>query len=334
MNDTILNELLVAAREHAGGEGTEPLRRLSNAFLTRARADPTMLKAAAEALPTLPPAAAAWIAVLLGAAIETGTGVELTAPGIVRVFLSWLPKLPTPPPVKYEEGVELPEPTPEQAPWLEAFPDFCRSVVSHLARMPEQRTALARDEDLLARLERLEPYTHGATWVREMLMRSSGTLIILHAASGRGFKLHYRDVARCFHLFSLIQIAIGTRLPDGREPDPAVVAAVRGDSRENVSDVAWWHYGDPRSKAANLQASIWGEAMTRSIPVVNGAQVMLLWPPLLQSRSWSHAFFGPHLDALPADVSIEEELSPESVQSWLETLGVKSRSHRRWWWPW
>jgi len=200
--------------------------------------------------------------------------------------------------------------------------------------MPERREALAGDEPLLARLEALEIYTHGATWVREMLLRRSGTLIVLHPASGRAFKLRYTHVARCFHLFSLIQIAIGTRLPGGREPNPAIVAAARGDSHDAVGDEAWWHYGDPRSKTANLQASIWGEAMTRSIPVIDGVQVILLWPPLLQGRGWSHGFFGPHLHALPANVTIDEELSPESAQSWLETLGVRERPRRKWWWPW
>jgi hypothetical protein len=48
---------------------------------------------------------------------------------------------------------------------------------------------------------------------------------------------------------------------------------------------------------------------------------MLLWPPILESRSWS-TNFGPHLEALPADVVVEEELSLAESRAWLQALGL------------
>lgn len=50
--------------------------------------------------------------------------------------------------------------------------------------------------------------------------------------------------------------------------------------------------------------------------------MLLLWPPLLGSRSWDSGFFGPALEALPPDVIVEEELSPEACQRWFATLGL------------
>lgn len=333
MHDAALEELLNASRDHAGGEPSETLRRVTRDFLGRARSDVSILKTAAEALPTLPPAGAAWLAVMIGAGIERGQSADLTTPAILECFRSWLPRLPTPEAAEGETRI-FPEPTPEQVPWLAAFPQLCQSVVSHLARMPEHRKKLAEDLELLNRLESLESYTHGASWVREMLLRSSGTLIVLHPPSGAGIRLRYENVATCFHLFSLLQTAIGTRMTGGREPDAAIAAAARGKSSDKVSDEAWWHYGDPRSKTADVRASIRGEALVRSIPTVNGVQVMLLWPPMLESRSWDGAFFGPHLDALAADVVVEEQLSPDSCQAWFKALGIRAGPRRKGWWPW
>ncbi len=44
--------------------------------------------------------------------------------------------------------------------------------------------------------------------------------------------------------------------------------------------------------------------------------------PIMQSRSWDRGFFGPHPQALPANVVVEEELSGGSAREWLEALGI------------
>jgi hypothetical protein len=335
MVDAILNELLNASRDHSDGdEPGETLQRATRAFILRSRAYPPALRAAAESLQTLPPAGAAWVAVAIGAVIEGSPGVELSAPPLIECFLSWLPQLPVPSAADIE-GEDDPKPTPEQEPWVAAFPELCRAVVSHLARMPELRAKLAADQALLDRLAALEHYTIGAAWVREMLMRSCGTLIVLHPPSAIGLRVRYNNVAACFHLFSLLQTAIGTRIPGGREPDALVSAVARGKKHEKVMDHAWWHYGDPRSKTADVRKPIWGEALVRTIPIVNDQQVMLLWPPILRGRSWDSSFFGPHLEALAADVVIEEKLSRHACHEWFEALGVRENAPRRkWWWPW
>ena len=48
--------------------------------------------------------------------------------------------------------------------------------------------------------------------------------------------------------------------------------------------------------------------------------VMLLWPPVLGTRSWNAGFFDPHLAAMPADV-VERQLTPDEVDAWLTRFG-------------
>jgi hypothetical protein len=326
MADAVLEEFLNASRTHAGGDPTEELRQATRALLLRAKTDPSILRAAAEALPTLPPLGAGWLAIVLGSAIESGQSAELSAPALLQFLRSWLPRLPKPEITQDEDGEEIesfPDPTPEQEALFEGLPRVCQGLVAHLARLPDERETLVEDLEFLERLADIEGYSNGPGWVREALLRSSGTLIALHPPSGSGLKLRYENVATCFHLFSLLQTAVGTRMPGGRQPDPAIAARARGQTDDDVYDEAWWHYGDPTWKTADLHHSIWGEGLVREIPVINGSPVMLLWPPIMESRSWDAGFFGPHLQALPANVAVEEELSPESCQAWLRTLGIK-----------
>ncbi len=326
--------LLNACAGYAGGDPTDSLRQLTGQFLVRARSYPSDLSLAAEALKTLPPRGAAWLAVAIGAAVEDGGDAGLATPAVVDLFLSWLPRLPVSQRTDAVPAPAPPAPTPEQASLLEAFRELAPAVVSHVARSPATRERLSHDIALLDRLEVLEDYTAGAAWIRETLLRSSGTLIVLYPPGEMGFRLRYENVATCFHLFSLIQAAIGERIPGGRKADPAVVASAKGKSRDAVTDEAWWHYGDPRSKTADPRRSIWGEALVREIPIVNAERVVVLWPLMVASRSWNSAFFGPQLDALAPDVVIQEALTVEECRAWLEALGIGKGGRRRRWWLW
>lgn len=206
------------------------------------------------------------------------------------------------------------------------------AVVAHLARMSETREALAHDDSLVKQLEYLEWFSHGAAWVSQAILRTSGTLVVLYPATAQGLIVEYSNVARCFHLFSLLQSCIGRRLPGGKEPDPVVAAAARGESNEPCSDSAWWHFADSWSKTPEFSASIWGEALVRSLSIVEGRQVLLLWPPILKSRSWDSGFFGPHLAALPSNATVQRTLEPEECNQWLATLGIQPAPSpkRRW----
>jgi hypothetical protein len=326
----VFGALATASRGWAGGTPSGGLLRATRAFLTGAADDHDLLGEAAAALPGLEPGAAAWIAVACGTVVEQGAPAEYTGPAVIDLLMSWLPEFP-----QFADSDERPpEPTPEQAALFTLFRFLCQSAVSHLARLPSHRRNLAQDQPLIDRLGDLQCYSHGAVWVREALLKSSGALVVLHPPSGVGLRANYSNVANCFHLFSLLQTAVGNRMPGGREPSEAVGRVARGKSTEVVSDEAWWHYGHARSMKPELTASIWGEGTTQQLPVFDGVQVLLLWPPILQSRTWDGNFLGPHLDAMPADLVVEKELTPEESRAWLARVGLDPAQRKRWWRFW
>ncbi|MCL2715645.1 MAG: hypothetical protein FWD68_13930 [Alphaproteobacteria bacterium] len=325
MMNPVVIDLLNEARHYAGGEPSPALRRCSGAFLRRIKANPEILQAAAEAIETLPSAGAGWIALVLGTGVEEGADPAGAMPALERWLRSRLSRLSTPGINEDEEGEEEEvclEPTPGQEELIEALESFCQGFVAHLAAMPAERKKLSEDRRLLRRLTTLGGISYAVGWVLEALQRRSGSLVVLHPPTGAGVKLRYENVARNFHLFSLLQVALGTRLPGGRPPDLKIAAAARGETSDEVLDCAWWHYGDPRWKTPEIGGLIRGAGLVTEIPVSNGSRVLLLWPAIVGSRKWNAGFFSPHLDALPANVVVEGDLSPDSAQEWLKTLGV------------
>lgn len=329
MADGHMKEFVEACRDRRGAEVTSALRDATAMFLADAAEDPALLGEVASMLDRFRPAAAAWVALTLGTSVERGSDPDLTGPALLSYFQSLLPLLPT---TVEDSSNSSPDTSPEQVAMLEVFPQLCQAVVAHLARMPERREILARDQVQLDRLQELEDFGWGAAWVREAILKTSGTLVALHPQSGRGVRLKYANVSNCFHLFSLLQTAVGRRIPGGRRVSPVVASAARGKNDEPIHDQAWWHYGDPRSPEPKVSASIWGEALVRTIPVVDDVQMVLLWPPLLASRGWDSGFFGPQIEALPSDATIERALSRQESNTLLERLGINGL--RKWWRLW
>lgn len=321
-----LSELAATSRHWAGDGPTGAMLSAMRAFVSAASKDDPLVREAAESLATQPAGSAAWIAVACGTMVERGTAAEVSGPAVLELLRSWLPNLPT----AEQEGSEPPEPTPAQKRLLAPFQFVCQSAVTHLARLPAQRELLGWELPLLERLSELSGYTAGAWWVHDALVKTSGTLVVLHPPSSTGLRLTFTNVSNCFHLFSLLQTAVGTRVPGGRDPDETIAWVARGKSSEPVTDFAWWHYGNPESATAELRASIWGEGLVREIPRVKGEQVILLWPPLLQKREWDAGFLGPHLEAMPADAVVERMLSATETGEWLEALGI-GRQRKPWW---
>jgi hypothetical protein len=265
-----------------------------------------------DALRTLPPIGAAWIAITLGSAVERGLPPKASATAVVGLMRRWLDSMQPD-----EDGEnELPPDVVEPFGWLG------QSVVAHLAREPDLRGRLAAEADLLERLVQASGQTPGALWVHELLLRRSGELVVLHVEARRGLVLRYENVGRVFQLFTLVQGAIGTRLPGGREPDEELVDAAMGEGQTSHGDSAWWHYQDHSAKERHFMSSLWAEWSVADIPELDGARVLVLWPPILGGRHWGSDFFGPALEAAPSRVTLERELDAAEAAAWFGRLGI------------
>ena len=171
----------------------------------------------------------------------------------------------------------------------------------------------------------MEHLSTGAVWVLQLLRQRSGQLVVLNIANKKGVVVCYENISNCFHLFTLLQAALGPVMPDARTVSEHLLDIARGESEENGHDEAWWHYGQAYVPEPTVAASVWGELGPDSISSIDGWQVLLLWPPILPSRSWDTSFFLPILHARPPKVEVMEVLSPSDVEAWWVRLALPSR---------
>lgn len=307
----VVDELLAQCAECTTTHPAPPLRAATGAFLRWVREQPGIPAALLEALPRLPPHGASWLAIALGSAIEAGAPAETSGRALVALLRTRLAAI-----AAHDTG--------PQDEIVIAMPYLCQSVVAHVARLPALRSELADDDALLAALHDAEALTHGASWVHQLLVRTSGELVVIHAESRRVLALAFSNVGSAFHLFTLLQGAIGTKLPGGRVPSRAMVDAAEGHaSGATEQDEAWWHYQDHQLAEPSIVHSIWAEHFVRDLPRLDGALVLVLWPKILGARLWGADFFGPALEAAPPSVRLERELDRAEAEAWLARVGIR-----------
>ncbi|MEZ4371868.1 MAG: hypothetical protein AB7K71_13725 [Polyangiaceae bacterium] len=335
MADALIEALLTAAEaaptramlagESLGTPEEEALVAASSQLASAFHRGDTLRPELSERLASLPPHTAAWCSILLGAAVEDGAPAAVSVEGLLSCLDSWLEQLPRFP----EDEEPMLEDDDELI--VDALPGLCQALVSHLAALPERRRELLHDEAMVERLDEVVSLSVGAFWLLEALKRSSGDLIIVHVPSRKGLELRYENVSNCFALFSLIQNAVGKQLPGGEAPRPDLSMWLlhRDGMPFEGTDHAWWHYGSPLSPEPDLTNSVWGEMLVQELPTFPAldapgpeTRVILLWPPLLQSRTWDAGFLTPHIGQLPASVELVSELSTEDCEAWLGRLGI------------
>jgi hypothetical protein len=310
----LVGNVLAAACTQSNGPFCDALRDALNALARSGSLAEGRRAVASQLSKVTSPVGAGNLAVWLGAGVEAGIDPEPTALPILDAMLRWTRTLQT-----TSEGELAPDQL-RAAETLAGLEELGQGLVAHLARSPSHRTYLQAREDWTAELERVEQLTPGSGWVLELLRKRSGQLVVLHVEQRRGFRVTYENLSNCFHLFTLLQAALDGKVPDARAAEARSLAVARGEAFEAASDSACWHYGRGDVSEASFAGSIWGEGSPSEIPQIDGTQVLLLWPPLLGSRSWDAGFFGPYLQAMPPSVVISEELTAEQVDAWWAKL--------------
>jgi uncharacterized Zn finger protein (UPF0148 family) len=323
--------VLAAANEHVDQHPSEKLRSALNAIagLPEVERSEAVTKIA-TGLPTIDnPSGAGILAVWLGAHVEKSGDPTKTAASVLETLLRWSRSIPEMP-----EDETPPELAPDLADGLEMLG---RSMVAHLSRSKTLLTEIRGREDACAVLAKAEKWSPGPMWVMEILRQRSGELVVLHGQEWKGYRVVYQNISNCFHLFTLLQGALDGIMPGSRHASAQTLAIAKGEQLEECHDEAWWHYGQASSREPTLVTTVFGEGSPDSIEQHNGEQVLLLWPPLLQGRSWDGGFFSPTLEAAPPSVTIKCELSVEEVGEWRTRLGLPEAVRPRgkpWWKFW
>ncbi|MEL7499713.1 MAG: hypothetical protein AAFN77_19070 [Planctomycetota bacterium] len=300
------------------GRPDEALIRATNEYMEAREPGSPIPAELIGGLKSLPIQGASWLAILFGSAVEQGRDPMLTAPAMWDAFCHRLDQFPP----TVNESVDLPEMNDRQEVLAEGMAPFCQGMVAHLARAPGLVQQISSDQAIRERIRFLQNYSHGFTWIDEILARDSGNVLLLHAESRRAVLMEYQNVGNCFHLFTLIQGAIGEKLPGGQVPNETLLAAARCEVELDEGDEAWWHYGSPNSTEPDMIASIFGEASVSSIPEIEGQKVMILWPKIMESRGWGAGFFGIPIEASPPNAQLQHELSPDEAEQWFKRLGL------------
>jgi hypothetical protein len=249
---------------------------------------------------------------------------------VISSMIDWSRRVPdSPDDGPTDQDAEIPEIDPDLVRCLEMLG---QSAVAHLSRDTDLLGSL-RSDDLAHRiLEAAANWSAGPMWVMEVLRQRSGELIVLHGVEAKGYRVRYLNLSNCFHLFTLLQCAFGKNMmPGGKKPVVSTLAVALGKGNEMVHDQAWWHYGQGTSPSPALASMVFGEATLDSIETIEGEQVLLLWPPILESRGWDGGFFSPLLAATPPSVRIVNELDLAEIEEWRERLKLPVLPKRKWW---
>ncbi|MFZ1387374.1 MAG: hypothetical protein WBP46_12380 [Thiolinea sp.] len=266
--------------------------------------------------------------VFIGANVEEQLNPELTLAYLFNHFIRQIQTIPRLANAEdldeetYERALQsLPEPSSELTYGLQLMG---QGLVAHLGFAPQLRQALAANTELLQLLEATEDKSHGIAWVLEVLKQHSDELIVIHAEERVGFKVRYANLANCFHLFTLLQAELSELMPGARALNELAVQVARHLSSDDTKDEAWWHYGSCLSAEPQITLSIWGEMSPKYINKLDQQQLILLWSPILATRTWDSGFYHPFIEVCPPKVEVLESLNAEDVEFWLAKVAAQT----------
>jgi hypothetical protein len=249
----------------------------------------------ADSLPTISAAVGAGaLSMWLGAEVKNGGNAAISIQPLMTTLLKWTSDWTAGEPNR-DEGITF----------------VARAVVAHLVADDSVLRLYSADSELIESLEATETNSPGPAWVLQLLRQRTGSLIVIHAEQRGGVHVRYENVATNFHLFRLMQESLVGKMPG---------APSRASSAEGF-DVAWWHYGRGDVNSPRLEGSVWGEGSPDDIPLIDNARVLLLWSPILASRSW-HGFVGPVIESAPSRLTIEAQLTSVELDRWRAVLNL------------
>lgn len=331
-HEDLVDRVIIAANLHHGTDCEDDFRNALIAIGDHASRERARLLIAKRLSEVTSASGAGFLAVWLGAGVEGGDDPNLTGHHILDSLLHWAGLVETLPGDVDSEDTDKLQFDSEIVIGMEMLG---QGLVAHVSRSQSLLHDMAKNADVVSELERVEDVSAGPMWVLELLRKRSGTLVVIHVEQRRGVRVSYQNLSNCFHLFTLLQAALSkVRMPGAKRVPSTLLAAANGETNENCHDSAWWHYGIGTCSKADLDGSIWGEANPDSIPKIDGEQVVLLWPLIMNSRQWATGFFDPFLHASPPTVTVTSELTEAEVKQWSTRLKLPAIAKRPWWKPW
>lgn len=310
---------VLACNDAEASENPDHFREAIHALLYGCKAlqeDP--VQAVLSALPQITvPRSAGMTAVWLGAAVEGGKDPKVSYASVRQILERLMSDII---PATEDCAMRAADDV------LEAVQRVAMSMVAHLSASEALYQEFRQDTGLIRKLEQIEHGSAGAMWLMQMARQCSGELVVLNVVQEEGALVRYANLSNCFHLFTLLQGALSRWLPLKERPSATLIDQARGRELEmdDGQDHARWHFGQAAFPMRELRGSVWGEGSPMEIGSVDGQQVLLLWPLILQSRSWDGGFFTPFLDRSLPDVQVIRDLTAGEFESWRTRLQLPS----------
>jgi hypothetical protein len=186
--------------------------------------------------------------------------------------------------------------------------------VLYLSQRKDVRVALPERPRLTAAVEAMREHVETAHWLFGLLLvLDDEPLVVLHRATGRGYRVTIGGIGDNFQLHTLLAAALvgdeSRGLLPGRRPTEAEIAAA--SEGEDVTPS-----GGIRGTFNLVDANgewIWNEGRPADIPKLEGVRVGVLDPPPYE-RSWNAGRLYPRMR--PA-VSVTGVLPPDEARHWL-----------------
>lgn len=295
------------------------------------------------------PLIAAFVAVAGGALVEFGGKPDILLETILNRIETMLPRAYQFAHVcaerqlkldQQETLVELSQEYPAEVNSWQALNHIYLAAVAMLSTSPEARDAGRSRQALMDGTRALFQISEGATWLYKILRVMDGeSLIVLHPAYKRGYRITIRGIADNFQLHTLLADALIGEEADGwipleERPDPQVVQIMQGEGQDTslkargFFNLYNWFAIEPDGtlhpeRARQRKAWVWGEGIPADIARFEDTERIIVLGPPLYKRTWNATRL---FNSMKASLTVDEKLAETAVIDYLNRLQVASPS--------